>query len=349
MKRKENASNSISHLRDSVGEKETNRLSVVSTTTSLGQRGANVNSLNAIAGLLLFGVGDGVGHHQTTQAALVQVLNGLTREDTVNNNGVHFLGAVLHNSVGGLDEGTAGVSHVIDDDGDLVLDVSDKDHAGDLVGASTFLVDQSELKVKTVGNSSSTVQRGNQVRLYIVWTDMWKECLPLGTTSIGTDNDAVADIKVLPDPLQNAGLGVQVVDGDIEEALDLASVQVHGNNVVTTSSLQHVGHELSGDRSTALILLVLASIREVGNDSGNAAGRSGLAGIDHDQEFHEAIVDIVGAGRLQDEDCTIMKTDEDQHHDSLMTSFSFFLLPSFTRNTSAGSAYHLHPEHFHQL
>jgi len=37
---------------------------------------------------------------------------------------------------------------------DSVLDVSDEDHAGDLVGLLAFFVDQSEVDVKTVGDCS---------------------------------------------------------------------------------------------------------------------------------------------------------------------------------------------------
>lgn len=127
--------------------------------------------------------------------------------------------------------------------------------------------------------------------------------VPLSTTGVRADNDAVANVQVLTDPLQDARLGVQVVDGDIEEALDLASVQVHSDDVVAASGLEHVGHELSGDRSTTLVLLILAGVGEVGDNGGDTAGGGGLAGVNHDQEFHEAIVDIVRSRGLQDEDC----------------------------------------------
>jgi hypothetical protein len=47
----------------------------------------------------------------------------------------------------------------------------------------------------------------------------------------------------------------------------------------------------------------LAGVREVGDDGCDAAGRGGLASVDHDQELHESIVDIVGFRRLENEDC----------------------------------------------
>lgn len=126
---------------------------------------------------------------------------------------------------------------------------------------------------------------------------------PLGAASIWADNDTVGDIEVLTDILEHAGLGVQVVDGDVEEALDLAGVQVHGDDVVAASGLEHVRHQLGGDRSTTLVLLILAGVREVGDDGCDAAGRGGLASVDHDKELHESIVDIIGFRRLENEDC----------------------------------------------
>lgn len=54
----------------------------------------------------------------------------------------------------------------------------------------------------------------------------------LGTTGVGRDNDAVFDVEVFTDPAQHRGLGVEVVHGDVEEALDLRGVKVHGDDVV---------------------------------------------------------------------------------------------------------------------
>lgn len=129
--------------------------------------------------------------------------------------------------------------------------------------------------------------------------------LPLSTTSIRTDNDTVAHIQVFANPLQYTRLGIQVIDGNVEEALDLAGVEVHGDDVVATSSLEHVCHELRSDGSTALILLILARIREVGDDSGNASRGGGLASINHDEQLHQSIVDVIGPRRLQDENCRV--------------------------------------------
>ena len=82
-------------------------------------------------------------------------------------------------------------------------------------------------------------------------------------------------------------------------------MQIHRDHMVHTRSLQHVGHELGGDRSPTLILLVLAGVGEIGQDGGDAARGGGAAGVDEDEEFHDVVVDIAGLGGLDDEDCCV--------------------------------------------
>lgn len=91
---------------------------------------------------------------------------------------------------------------------------------------------------------------------------------------------------------------LEIVHGHIEETLDLAGMQIHSDDVLRTGDRQHVRDESRRNGSSALVLLVLSGIEEVGNDRGDAAGRSRLAGVDHDQQLHKVIVDVVGASRL---------------------------------------------------
>lgn len=83
-----------------------------------------------------------------------------------------------------------------------------------------------------------------------------------------------------------------LINGNVKEPLDLAGVQVHGNDVVAASGLEHVGHELGRNGRTRLVLAVLARIWKVGQHSRDAARTGGLAGIDHDEQLQDAVVDI---------------------------------------------------------
>lgn len=80
-------------------------------------------------------------------------------------------------------------------------------------------------------------------------------------------------------------------------------MEVHSDNVVASSGLEHVGDELGGDWGARLVFLVLTRIWEVWDDGGDAASGGGLAGVDHDEELHEAVVDFTWGGGLEDEDC----------------------------------------------
>ena len=92
------------------------------------------------------------------------------------------------------------------------------------------------------------------------------------------------------------GVTQQIVHRDIKEALDLAGVQVHGQHAVRTCGHDHVGHQLGGDGVAALGLAVLTGIAEIGNHGGDAAGGGAAAGIDHDQQLHEAVIDRLAGG-----------------------------------------------------
>ena len=73
-----------------------------------------------------------------------------------------------------------------------------------------------------------------------VWTHY--DCVPENGITLRLD-EGVNKLKpppafdVLLDPLEDGGLRVQVVDGDVEEALDLARVQVHRDYVVRPGHL----------------------------------------------------------------------------------------------------------------
>ena len=96
------------------------------------------------------------------------------------------------------------------------------------------------------------------------------------------------------------GLPSQIVHRNVEEALDLGGVQVHGQHPVRARGGEHVGHQLGGDGVTGLGLAVLPGIAVVGDDRGDAAGGGALQRVDHDEQLHEIVVHR-GAGGLDHE------------------------------------------------
>ena len=110
---------------------------------------------------------------------------------------------------------------------------------------------------------------------------------------IGRDDHHIlaAVTELLGVVIHEDGVAGQVVHGDVKEALDLVSVQVHGQHAVGTGGGDHVGHQLGGDGIAGLGLAVLTGIAEVGDDGGDTAGRGALERIDHDEQLHQIVVD----------------------------------------------------------
>lgn len=70
--------------------------------------------------------------------------------------------------------------------------------------------------------------------------------------------------------------------------------------MVTASRLQHIRHQLCGDGGSGPVFFVLARVGEVGDYGGDAPRGGGLAGVDYDEELHEAVVDVARGGGLED-------------------------------------------------
>ena len=92
------------------------------------------------------------------------------------------------------------------------------------------------------------------------------------------------------------GVAVEVVHGNVKEALDLGGVEVHGQHPVRPGGHQHVGHQLGGDGVPGLGLPVLTCVAEVGDHRGDPAGGGPLHGVDHHQQLHQVVVDRAAGG-----------------------------------------------------
>ena len=79
-------------------------------------------------------------------------------------------------------------------------------------------------------------------------------------------------------------------------------MQIHGDHMVTACRLQHIGHQFCRNRCAGPVFFVLAGVGKIGDDGGDAARGGGFAGGDHDEEFHDSVVDVTRGGGLEDED-----------------------------------------------
>jgi hypothetical protein len=115
-------------------------------------------------------------------------------------------------------------------------------------------------------------------------------------------------------------------------------MQIHRDNMITACRLQHIGDQFRRYRCSALVLFILACVGEVRYHGCDSAGRGGLAGVDHDEEFHKAVVDVAGRGGLEDEDCK-----RSEHFESVRSQ----ACESIEVLEQGSGTHHLHPEHSH--
>ena len=118
---------------------------------------------------------------------------------------------------------------------------------------------------------------------------------------VGRYDHQVGGAVVLLDVAHHHGGGEQVVGRDVEEALDLAGVQVDRHDPVDAGALDQVGDELGRDRRARAGAAILARIAEVGHDRGDAPRHRALERIDQDQQLHQVVVGGKRC-RLQDVD-----------------------------------------------
>ena len=172
--------------------------------------------------------------------------------------------------------GAAGVDHVVDQHAGASRDVTDHTVGLHLVGHQgvACLVDEGQ---------RSTVERVGPL---------------LGdadTSGVGGDHGDVLGAVLVLDVLRQLTLRVHVVDRSVEEALDLVGVQVDRDDAVGARGLQQIGNQASRNGFAPTMFLVLTRIRVERQDGGDALGRPTLEGVDHDQLFHQVLVQGIRA------------------------------------------------------
>ena len=118
------------------------------------------------------------------------------------------------------------VDHVVDDDGGAPVDLADDLHLGDLVRRGAPLVDDREVRVEPLGEGAGA----------------------LDAAGVGRDHGDLAAPEALAQVLEQDRRRVDVVDRDVEEALDLPGVQVDGEHARRAGGGDQVGDELRADR-----------------------------------------------------------------------------------------------------
>ena len=134
--------------------------------------------------------------------------------------GQHLARAFVLERCRSLAQGTGGVDQVVHQHADAIADFTDDVHHLRLVRARTTFVDDGKSGVHAPGKGPR----------------------PLHAASVGTDDGDLLPCHPLPDVRQQHRHSEEVIYGDVEESLDLAGVEVHGEDSRRARSGNQVGH-----------------------------------------------------------------------------------------------------------
>ena len=217
--------------------------------------------------------GDRVGDGEFCEIAGGQAFDGGRGQNGVGGGNINIFDAVFAEDFAGFGDGSGGGDHVIDDEDVFAGDVADDVLGfGEGAGASAF-VDEAEFTVEHFG-----VDLG-----------------AFDVTDVGADEDAVGELEAA-EPFAEDGAGIEMIDGDVEESLDLSGVEIDADDAVGPGAFEEAGDEFCGDGGSAGVLLVLTGVSKIGDDGGDAGGAGTAEGVDPDEQLHEVGVDGMTGG-----------------------------------------------------
>ena len=177
----------------------------------------------------------------------------------------HLARAPFAQDADGLDHGAGGVDLVVHDEGVAPAHLADDvERLAAVVVAGAALLDDGEGQAEADGHVARALLAAH-VR----------------------GHDGVVGHALAGEVGAHRVEGVEFVEGHVEEALDLARVQVHGEHAVGPGGLDEVGHEARADGHAGLVLLVAAPVGVEGDDGGDAPRRGAPRGVDHDEQLED--------------------------------------------------------------
>jgi hypothetical protein len=144
--------------------------------------------------------------------------------------------------VGGVAQRAAGIDDVVDEDAALAGHVADDVHDLGFAGALAALVDDGQRRVDALGERAGAHHAADVRR----------------------DDHDVVELEMLLDVAHHDRRAVEIVDRNVEEALNLAGVQIDRQHAVGAGAGDEIGDELGRDRRAGPGFAVLPGIAEIG-------------------------------------------------------------------------------------
>jgi hypothetical protein len=177
---------------------------VVHATNSLSENVAHFKDLQLRASRLVLSLVDSVRDDYFVERAGVDALDRVSAQDAVRDERIHLGCALFLQQLRRAGNRIGGICKIIDQNRGPIFHVSNQHHGRvlpvvDLCG-SALLVDERKGHTKGIGDGGGA----------------------LGSTSVGTDDDSLLVVgDVVLDVFAKEVAAVEVVDGDVEEALVL--------------------------------------------------------------------------------------------------------------------------------
>ena len=179
--------------------------------------------------------GDGVGYDQLLESGGGNALDGGAAEDGVGSAGVDPGGTLVQDGFDGFDEGSSRVDDIVEDDTGSSAYFADDVHDFGNVDVGAAFIDDREGSVEFFGEEAGAFD----------------------STCIRGDDGEVREVHVA-EVADKDRTGEEVIDGDVEEALDLSGVKVDEKGTVGPGGGEQVGDELGGDGDAGAVFAVLA-------------------------------------------------------------------------------------------
>mmetsp|Transcript_6850 Transcript_6850/g.19381 ORF Transcript_6850/g.19381 Transcript_6850/m.19381 type:complete len:212 (-) Transcript_6850:361-996(-) len=206
-------------------------------------------------------LGERIGNADLFHAAVADALHGRSRKQTVRGNGVHLRGAFLLEERGSLAQRPPGVNHIVHNDANDVLHVTDYLHGVHFVGLQAAFQDRHD--VSRAHLVSHTVRAAHTARIG------------------GHNHELLRGEVVLAKVQNNFVLREQVVHrGLVKEALNLTTVEIDRHHSTGTHGLHQLCHGGSRDGHPGLHLPVLTTVAVVRANCRNSLGRRETERVD---------------------------------------------------------------------
>ena len=209
---------------------------------------------------------NGVRHDHLLQRAVIDAFVCRTRKHGVGDGGADALGPARHEHVGGHADRARRVDHVVYDQDVAPLDLADGGHFAHDVGLGALLVRNDDR-----GAEQFCVGVG-----------------AFGAAHVGSGDREVLDFQAFDIGNEDAA-GIERIDRNVEESLNLVGVKVHRHHAVHACGHQQVGYQLGADRYAGAVLAVLPRPPEVGDHGHDLVGRGAACGVDHHQQLHQVV------------------------------------------------------------